>query len=152
MYKRQRKNYGKTKGAVFLAAPFILLLEEFQVGITAVDDILPTIEGIRLSIVRLNYEHKKNCKAEYYACNESPLIKCSICISGLILTIEGLRTTCDSAGKTILITFLKNNCNNDKCSRNEKQYKKYDFKNFHFSLPFILFPNCVGMINTVILP
>ena len=137
---------------MFLAAPFILLLEEFQVGITAVDDILPTIERGGLSIVRLNYEHKKNCKAEYYACDESPLIKCSICVSGLILTIEGLRTTCDGAGKTILITFLKNNCNNNKCSRNEKQYKKYNFKNIHFSLPFILFPNCVGMINTVILP
>ena len=70
---------------------------------------------------------------------------------GFILAVEGLRTTGNSTGKTVLVAFLKNDCNYDKCSRNKKQYKKYKFKNFHYALLFILFPAVAGKMHTVIL-
>lgn len=110
-----------------------------QMRVVAVDNILPTIKRVGFSIVGLNYEYSQNRNAEDDCSNKSPLVKRSVCVRGFILTVEGLRTTGNSTGKSALITFLKNNCNNDECSRNEKQYEKYQFENFHFSLPFILF-------------
>ena len=145
---KAKRKHRKTKGAV-LTAPFILVK---QMRIAAIDNFLPTVKGVGVCIVRLDNIYNQNCKTEYYRRNKSPLEESSVRIGGLILTIEGLCAAGDRAGKTILITFLKNNCNYDKRSRNEKQYKKYDFENFHFSLPFILFPTHVGMIHKGILP
>lgn len=101
--------------------------------------VLPSLGGVGLSIVGLDDEYYENCNCENNSSYESPFVKHSVCACRLILTVEGLRTASDSAGESILITFLKNNCNNDECSGYEKQYKKYDFKNFHFLLPFIYF-------------
>jgi len=104
--------------------------------IAAVDNILPSVERVGFCVVRLNNKYSQNCKAKNNSRNESTLIKRSVCVRGFILAVEGLSAAGDRAGKAVLITFLKNNCNNDECSGNEKQYKKYDFKNFHFLLPF----------------
>ena len=107
--------------------------------VRVVGKFLPSVKRIGLCVVGLNNEYNQNCDSKDYCCDKSPLVKNSVSAGGFILTVEGLGATRDSAGETVLITFLKNNCNNDKCSGYEKQYKKYDFKNFHFLLPFILF-------------
>ena len=119
--------------------------------IAAVNKFLPSIKRVGLCVVRLNYEYSENCNSENNSSDKSPLIKCSICVRGFILAVEGLRTTGNSTGKSVLIAFLKNDCNYDKCSRNKKQYKKYKFKNFHYALLFILFPAVAGKMHTVIL-
>ena len=98
-----------------------------QIGEVVDIAVLPIFKRVGRSIIGLNNKHSQNRNCKNDSRDKSPLIKSSIGIRGFVLAIEGLRTTGNSTGKAVLVTLLKNNCNNDECSRNEKQYKKYVF-------------------------
>lgn len=117
------------------AAPMCLLVKQMLILREISFYIFHPIGG-HLSVIRLNDKYNRYSKCKNYCSNESPFKERSVSVGRFIFTVECLCATGNSAGKTILITLLKNYCNYDKCSRDEKQHKKYDFKNFHFQLPF----------------
>ena len=89
---------------------------------------LPIFERVGRSIIGLDNKYSQNCNCKNNSRNESPLIKSSVGIRRFVLAVEGFRTAGNCAGKAVLITLLKNNCNNYKCCGNEKQYKKWQMQ------------------------
>ena len=65
------------------------------------------------------------------ACNQGPLEPDLICACALLLTVEGLVTTCDCSGKSLISRLLEYNRYDNECS-GKKQYSQKNEFQYHF--------------------
>ena len=85
---------------------------------------LPSIKIIGCGVVGLNNVNHQNCNTEDDRRDQSPSVKSSVAVSRLILAIEGLSTAGNRTGKTVLVTLLKQNGNDNNSRADEKNYEK----------------------------
>ena len=89
----------------YVGSRFTLLIENVRIAV----DILPIGKRKALSIVRLDNENNNYRNGKYERCDKGPFIELFFAVRGFISAVEGLSTTGNSTGKSVLSTLLEDN-------------------------------------------